>query len=168
VQQHDPQVALCHLAQPAVERLDVGVVGLKGFVGGFAGSRLPDFGEPLLREVYAQTTRDVEALDRGLREVAECDLRIVLLHYAPILETIEGEPPGIHAFLGSERLAGPLLAHAPDLVLHGHAHAGTLHGCAGSSEVYNVSVPVMQRDFWLFELRAAHRPAPGDLSVDAA
>src|SRR5689334_20959696 len=27
----------------------VGIVGLKGFVGGFPGSHLPDFGEPLLR-----------------------------------------------------------------------------------------------------------------------
>src|SRR5215213_2884469 len=28
---------------------EVGIVGLKGFVGGFPGSSLPDFGEPLLR-----------------------------------------------------------------------------------------------------------------------
>jgi Icc-related predicted phosphoesterase len=31
----------------------VGVVGTKGFVGGFPDSELPDFGEPLLRQVYA-------------------------------------------------------------------------------------------------------------------
>ena len=38
--------------------LDVGVVGMKGFVGGFPDYVLPDFGEPLLREVYAETTAD--------------------------------------------------------------------------------------------------------------
>ena len=75
--------------------LQVGIVGLKGFVGGFPGSHLPDFGEPLLREVYHETTLDVRALDQGLREVALCPARIVLLHYAPSEQTIVGEPPGI-------------------------------------------------------------------------
>src|SRR5919197_20389 len=67
-----------------VEGVDVGVVGAKGFVGGFAGSSLPDFGEPLLREVYAETTAEVDAIGDGLRAVAHCPLRIVLLHYAPV------------------------------------------------------------------------------------
>ncbi len=131
---------------------DVGVVGVKGFVGGFPGSHLPDFGEPLLREVYGETSRDVEALDRGLREIALCSTRIVLLHYAPVTDTIVGEAPGIWAFLGSDRLAAPIAEHEPDLVLHGHAHGGTFQGQVGSVPVYNVSVPVIERDFWLFEL----------------
>src|SRR5918992_5602910 len=40
----------------------VGVAGIKGFVGGFRGHGLPDFGEPSLRAVYAQTGGEVEAL----------------------------------------------------------------------------------------------------------
>src|SRR5579884_2211004 len=131
---------------------EVGVVGLKGFVGGFPGSHLPDFGEPLLREVYRETSRDVDALDRGLREVALCQTRIVLLHYAPTCQTIVGEAEGIWAFLGSDRLAAPIAEHEPDLVLHGHAHGGTFQGAIGATPVYNVSVPVIGRDFWLFEL----------------
>jgi Icc-related predicted phosphoesterase len=130
----------------------VGVVGLKGFVGGFAGSHLPDFGEPLLRRVYAETSDDVEALERGLGEIAVCPIRIVLLHYAPTAETIAGEPEGIWAFLGNDRLAAPIAQHEPDLVVHGHAHAGTFAGTIGSTPVYNVAVPVTGRDFWLFEL----------------
>ncbi len=137
---------------------EVGIVGLKGFVGGFAGSNLPDFGERQLREVYATTTADVEALEAGLRKVANCPYRIVLLHYSPTGETLEGEPPGIWAFLGSDRLAPPIREHAPDLVLHGHAHAGTFEGRIGDSPVYNVSVPVMGRDFWVFELSSPRRP----------
>ena len=140
--------------------VEVGIVGAKGFVGGFAGSHLPDFGEPLLREVYRETSEEVDAIDRGLVEVAHCPLRIVLLHYAPIEQTLAGEPPGIYTFLGSSRLADPIREHEPDLVLHGHAHAGTFEGSIGATPVRNVSVPVMERDFWLFELPAKPRAAP--------
>jgi Icc-related predicted phosphoesterase len=132
--------------------LELGIVGVKGFVGGFPGSHLPDFGEPLLREVYRETSREVAALDQGLREIALCPARIVMLHYAPTESTIAGEPPGIYAFLGTDRLAAPIAEHEPDLVLHGHAHAGTFQGAIGDVPVYNVSVPVIGRDFWLFEL----------------
>ena len=132
--------------------IEVGIVGTKGFVGGFPGSHLPDFGEPLLRQVYAEATRDVDAIDAGLRAVAVCPLRIVLLHYSPSSATLAGEPEGIWAFLGTDRLAAPITEHAPDLVLHGHAHAGTFEATVGESPVYNVSVPVIERDFWLFEL----------------
>ena len=141
-----------------IDGQEVGIVGLKGFVGGFTGSNLPDFGEPLLRRVYAETGRDVAALDRGLRAISMCPYRIVLLHYAPIADTLDGEPPGIWTYLGSERFAAPILEHAPDLVLHGHAHAGTFEGRVGESPVYNVSVPVMGRDFWVFELSQPGRP----------
>lgn len=143
-----------------VDGTEVGVVGLKGFVGGFAGSHLPDFGEPLLRRVYGETTADVEALDQGLRDIALCPVRIVLLHYAPTSTTIEGEPEGIWAFLGTDRLAAPIAEHEPDLVVHGHAHAGTFQGAIGDVPVYNVSVPVIERDFWIFELDRQTHPGP--------
>jgi hypothetical protein len=43
--------------------LDVGIVGTKGFVGGFAGAEIPDFGEPALRRIYQETSEEVEALE---------------------------------------------------------------------------------------------------------
>jgi Icc-related predicted phosphoesterase len=135
----------------------VGIVGTKGFVGGFTGSHIPDFGEPLLRQLYAQGMEEVAALDAGLRAVAMCPFRIVLLHYAPTTETLEGERRDIWAFLGTDRLAGPILEHNPDLVLHGHAHAGTFDGRVGDVPVYNVSVPVMGEDFWVFEMTGTRR-----------
>jgi uncharacterized protein len=135
----------------------VGVVGVKGFVGGFRGKGLPDFGEPSLRAVYAETTEEVEALGEGLREVALCPFRLVLMHYSPVPETLEGEPPEIWPFLGSDRLAAPILEHRPDLVLHGHAHAGQLRTELQGIPVFNVSVPVMRQDFWIFELSGADR-----------
>src|SRR5919204_6298630 len=140
-----------------VAGVEVGVVGVKGFAGGSPGSHLPDFGEPLLRELYAETTRDVKALSRGLREIAHCPVRVVLLHYAPVAETLHGEPAGIWSMLGSDRLAGPIAEHEPDLVLHGHAHAGAFEGAIGPVPVYNVSVPVIARDFWVFELSGLER-----------
>jgi uncharacterized protein len=135
--------------------LDIGVAGTKGFVGGFAGSHIPDFGEPLLRQVYAEATLEVEALDRGLREIAVCPLRVVLLHYSPTPETLEGERRDIWSFLGTDRLAAPIREHCPHLVLHGHAHGGSFSGSVGEVPVYNVSVPVIARDFCVFELTGA-------------
>jgi Icc-related predicted phosphoesterase len=132
--------------------VEVGVVGVKGFVGGFPGSHLPDFGEPLLREVYAETSRDVAALEAGLRAIELCPVRIVLLHYAPTDETLAGEAPGIKAFLGTDRLAAPIAEHEPTLVVHGHAHAGTFAGTIGTVPVRNVSIPVLGRSFHVFEL----------------
>ena len=137
-----------------VDGATLGIAGAKGFVGGFPDSALPDFGEPLLRKVYAETTAEVEALAVGLAAIADCDHRIALLHYAPTDTTLEGEPRGIFAFLGSDRLAAPLLEHHPDLVLHGHAHVGAFQGAVGDVPVYNVAVPSLARGFYVFELGA--------------
>lgn len=140
-----------------VRGAEVGVVGTKGFVGGFPGSSLPDFGEPLLRRVYAETSAEAAAIERGLQEVAHCAVRIVLLHYAPAPETLAGEPEGIWTYLGCGRLATPIAEYPPDLVLHGHAHAGTFEGRIGEVPVYNVAVHVTGRDFYVFELDAQTR-----------
>jgi len=131
---------------------EVGIVGTKGFVGGFTGSSLPDFGEPLLRRVYAETTAEVDAIRKGLQEVAHCAIRIVLLHYAPTSDTLHGEPEGIWTYLGSERLATPIAEYRPDVVLHGHAHGGSFEGAIGATPVYNVAVHVTGRDFYVFDL----------------
>jgi Icc-related predicted phosphoesterase len=135
-----------------IDGQEVGVVGTKGFVGGFTGSQLPDFGEQLLRRVYAETSEEVEAIRRGLREIAHCPIRIVLLHYSPTSDTLHGEPEGIWTYLGSDRLATPIAEYRPDVVLHGHAHSGSFQGAIGEVPVYNVAVHVTGRDFYVFEL----------------
>ena len=142
-----------------VRDVTVGIAGVKGFVGGFA-SPWANFGERLFRDAYAETTADVEALGAGLRAIAACTLKIVLLHYAPIWETLVGEPEQLWLVLGTERLARPIDEHRPDLVLHGHAHAGTFAGSIGAVPVYNVAQPVLGQDFWIFELEPAARQAP--------
>jgi Icc-related predicted phosphoesterase len=143
----DRECATCE-----VDGFELGIVGTKGFVGGFPGSALPDFGEPLLRRVYAETSAEADAIGSGLQAIVHCDVRIVLLHYAPLVDTLEGEPPGIYTYLGSERLATPIAENGADLVLHGHAHAGSFQGCIGDIPVYNVAVHVTGRNFWIVEL----------------
>jgi len=132
-----------------VAGVDVGIVGTKGFVGGFPGAEIADFGESLLRAVYAETSREVDALEAGLEAISGCHRRLVLLHYAPISETLVGEPAGIWAFLGSGRLAGPIGAHRPDAVFHGHAHHGRPRGSIGEVPVWNVARHVTGEEFAL-------------------
>jgi Icc-related predicted phosphoesterase len=146
-----------------VAGVSVGIAGVKGFVGGF-GNEWANFGEPLFRAAYAETTADVEGLDAALRAIASCAIRIALLHYAPAAATLGGEPERLWLVLGSERLAGPLRQHRPCLVVHGHAHRGSFHGDLDGVPVYNVAPHVTGRDFWIFELDADTQTA---LTVEA-
>jgi Icc-related predicted phosphoesterase len=147
-----------------VNGASVGIVGVKGFVGGF-GNQWANFGEPLFRDAYAETTRDVDGLERGLQAIDPCAVRIALLHYSPVEATLVGEPERLWLVLGAERLAGPIRDHRPDLVVHGHAHAGSFEGEIEGVPVYNVAVHVIGREFWVFELECDRR-ATGTVAVE--
>ncbi len=136
-----------------VDGVAVGVAGVKGFVGGF-GHEWANFGEPLVRQAYAETTADVEALDAALRAIAGASVRVALLHYAPTAETLRGEPKELWLVLGADRLAAPIAEHRPDLVLHGHAHAGSPRGTIDGVPVHNVAVHVTGESFALFTVPA--------------
>jgi Icc-related predicted phosphoesterase len=150
-----------------VRGVSVGVAGVKGFVGGF-GSQWSNFGEPLFREAYAETTRDVDGLERSLAAIEPCAVRLGLLHYSPTAQTLVGEPEGLWIVLGAERLAGPIAKHRPDLVVHGHAHHGAFEGDVEGVPVYNVAVHVMGREFWVFELDAESRAPSAPVTVEEA
>ena len=145
--------------------VSVGVAGVKGFVGGF-GNQWANFGEPIFREAYAETTKDVDGLEQGLAAVDACAIRIALLHYSPIEATLVGEPERLWLVLGAERLAGPIRAHRPHLAVHGHAHHGSFEGDVDGVPVYNVAVHVMGREFWVFELNAEERTPGPPLAVE--
>ena len=158
-----------------VRGITVGLAGAKGFVGGFVDSELPDFGEPLLRAVYAETGAEVRALDIALEEIAGCPIRIALLHYSPTTTTLEGERPTLWTYLGSDRLAEPIAERRPTIVLHGHGHGGTFEGFIGPIPVFNVAVHVMDTDFWIFEfdrdgmlLRKRSEPEPAPRAAQHA
>src|SRR5207249_4682250 len=91
---------------------------------------------------------------------------IALLHYSPIQQTVEGEPPEIFPFVGSSRLEEPINRFPVSLVLHGHAHRGQLEGTTRTGvPVYNVSMPLLTRTypdrspFRVFEMPAGERSA---------
>jgi Icc-related predicted phosphoesterase len=69
-----------------------------------------------------------------------------VLHYSPIADTLEGEPPELFPFLGSERLANAIDRHGVDLIVHGHAHHGSPEGrTSGNIPVFNVSRFVLEK-----------------------
>ena len=144
--------------------VSVGIAGVKGFVGGF-GQQWANFGEPLFREAYAETTRDVDGLEQSLAAIDSCAIRIALLHYSPVDATLVGEPERLWLVLGADRLAGPLRRHRPDLVVHGHAHNGSFQGDVDGVPVYNVAVHVTGQDFWTFELESRAQSA-AQVTVD--
>jgi len=148
-----------------VRGVSVGIAGVKGFVGGFE-QQWANFGEPIFREAYAETTRDVEGLARGLAAIEPCAVRIALLHYSPIEATLHGEPERLWLVLGADRLAGPIRDHRPDLVVHGHAHHGSFEGDVEGVPVYNVAVHVIGREFWVFELDAERHASTPPIAVE--
>jgi Icc-related predicted phosphoesterase len=134
----------------------VGIAGIKGFCGGFAGASASEFGEPEMKSFMATTRSSAERLKQTLFEL-HCDFRVVLMHYAPIPGTLEGEVPGLHPFLGSQLLGEAIDEAGADLVVHGHAHRGRERGCtARGIPVRNVAVPVIRRSYRVYALPGAH------------
>jgi Icc-related predicted phosphoesterase len=136
--------------------LDVGVAGVKGFCGGFPGRSASEFGEPIMREFVGHTVAIARQFERALDELTG-DVRLGLLHYSPVVDTLVGEPPEIHPFLGSYLLAEALDRAEPDLVFHGHAHRGSERGVTpGGVRVRNVAQPVLRAPFRVYELPGPH------------
>jgi len=123
----------------ATEIGGVGFVGVKGFVGGFGKTMLGSFGEPAIKAMVAESVSEAMRLENAMRQV-RAERALVILHYAPIAETIAGEPPEIFPFLGSSRLAETIDRFKVSAVVHGHAHRGVYQGrTPGGAPVYNVA-----------------------------
>ena len=139
-----------------VDGVRVGIAGAKGFGGGFAGASGTSFGEATMKAFVAETQREATGLHDALVDLApEAHHRIALLHYAPVPDTLRGERLEIYPFLGSYLLAEAVDTAGADLVLHGHAHAGSERGLTpGGVRVRNVAQPVIQHAYRVFDLRA--------------
>ncbi len=124
---------------------DLGVAGVKGFVGGFEQSQLQRFGEEATKSFVDACIAEELKLEKALFQLRTRH-RVALLHYAPCRQTLEGEPLEIFAFLGATRLSGPIDQLRPNIAIHGHAHRGTLRGVTrGGVPVVNVALPVLRR-----------------------
>lgn len=116
--------AVFFLEGQAVEIAGVGFAGAKGFAGGFGASMLASFGEPAIKRFVAEGVEEAMRLETALRSLGT-ERTVVVLHYAPVAATVEGEPREIFPFLGSSRLAETIDRFGVSAVLHGHAHFGT-------------------------------------------
>ena len=129
----------------ATEVRGVGFAGTKGFCGGFGARALGPWGEPIIKNFVQETLDEALKLERALARLRTL-ARIVLLHYSPVVSTVEGEPPEIFPFLGSSRLEEPLARYGVTAVFHGHAHHGQPEGrTSQGAPVFNVSLPLLQR-----------------------
>ena len=130
----------------------LGVAGAKGFGGGFAGACASNFGEREMK-AFVNTTEVVSAsLGEALRGL-ECDALVALTHYAPVPETLVGEPLEIYPFLGSYQLARAIDSAPTSLALHGHAHHGSERGrTPGGVPVRNVAHPVIKQAYNVYQL----------------
>ena len=128
-----------------LEVLGVGFAGAKGFAGGFGERALQAWGEEPIKTFVRTAVDETLKLESALARL-RTRRRVVLLHYAPVRDTCDGEPLEIYAFLGSSRLEEPLNRYAASVVFHGHAHRGQPEGkTAGGVPVYNVALPLLQR-----------------------
>ena len=129
----------------------IGFTGVKGFGGGFHPYMWGRFGELEQKEFYDAIAAEVQSLEIGLSMLQSLDLngRFVLLHFAPIRDTVMGDITEMFPFLGSSRLEEVINRYENvTAVLHGHSHFGTAEGkTEKGAPVYNVSYPLMQKTF---------------------
>lgn len=130
----------------------VGIAGVKGFGGGFAGKCASNFGEPEMKAFVEHTIERADRLRDALSSL-DTDIRIALTHYSPIPETLRGEPPEIYPFLGCYQLGEAIDECGVDLALHGHAHFGCEQGVTpGGVRVRNVAQPVIRSAYACYGL----------------
>lgn len=163
------------LAQAGVRVLDgeacevhgIGIAGTKGFAGGFGRGALGPWGERMIKQFVNEAIQEALKLESALAKL-RTPHRIAMLHYAPVVETVMGEPSEIFPFLGTSRLEDPLMRQPVSVVFHGHAHRGSPQGqTANGIPVFNVARPLLERvqpgqpPFKVFDLPG------GDMAVQA-
>ena len=131
----------------STEILGIGFAGVKGFAGGFGRRALGPWGESIIKHFVREAVDEALKLESALARLRN-DKRIAILHYAPIQDTVEGEPLEIFPFLGCSRLEEPLGRYPVTAVFHGHAHHGRPEGRTTKGvPVFNVSMSLMREVF---------------------
>jgi Icc-related predicted phosphoesterase len=149
----------------ATEIKGIGFAGVKGFAGGFGDRALQPWGEKALKQFVHEAVEEALKLESALAKLRTSQ-RIVLCHYSPIRDTVEGEASEIIPYLGSSRLEEPINRYAVTAVFHGHAHHGTPEGrTSGNVPVYNVALPLLRSRFPSSQpVRFLELPAPAEAS----
>lgn len=127
------------------EREGVGFAGTKGFLGGFGRGILTAFGEPEVKAFVQASVDEALKLERALSQL-RTEKRVIVVHYAPIGDTVKGEPSEIYPYLGNSRLSEVADRHGANLILHGHAHHGSPEGkTTAGIPVHNVALHILQQ-----------------------
>ncbi|MBA2771392.1 MAG: metallophosphoesterase [Sphingomonas sp.] len=136
------------LDEQAVELDGVGFAGVKGFIGGFGRGELAPFGEPEIKAFVDVANKEARKLENALRSL-RTEKIFAVLHYSPVIDTLEGEPIEIYQYLGSSRLADALDRFDNiAAVVHGHAHHGAYEGrTMRGTPVYNCAQFVLNEKF---------------------
>jgi uncharacterized protein len=125
------------------ERDGIGFAGTKGFPGGFGRGLLTAFGEREVKAFVQASLDEAMKLERALTMLRAPKI-VIVTHYAPVVETVHGEPQEIWPYLGSSRLAEVIDRHQAAMALHGHAHHGRLDGkTTGGVPVHNVAISLL-------------------------
>jgi Icc-related predicted phosphoesterase len=136
---------VCVLDGETCEVQGIGFAGVKGFAGGFGRGALGPWGEQIIKLFVHEAVNETLKLESALARL-RTDKKIVLLHYAPIEGTVEGEPREIYPYLGCSRLEEPLGRYGVTAVVHGHAHNGKTDGHTSTNiPVYNVAFPLLRK-----------------------
>ncbi|MFQ6397159.1 metallophosphoesterase family protein [Nocardia sp. KC 131] len=133
--------------------IQLGIAGVMGGSGGFP--HYPGTPDEGTTEHRARTRRGpVDALRlRQALDTLTCETRIALMHFAPVTDTLVGEPRKIYAGLGCHDLAEAVDAGRAALAIHGHAHNGTEFGrTAGGVPVRNVSYSVIGNSYAVYKV----------------
>ena len=126
-----------------VEIGGVGFAGVKGFAGGFGDRALQSWGEPVLKRFVREAVEEALKLEAALARIQAP--RVAVLHYSPIRDTVDQEPPEVVPFLGSSRLEEPINRYGAVAVVHGHSHHGVAEGRTSTGiPVYNVALPLLR------------------------
>ena len=135
------------LGEQAVIVEGVGFAGVKGFIGGFGRGELGAFGEPAIKAFVDEAVDESRKLENALRTL-KTDRSVAVLHYSPVVGTVEGEPLEIYPFLGCSRLADAIDRFDNiAAVVHGHAHRGRHKGeTPRGTPVYNCAVMVAEAE----------------------
>jgi Icc-related predicted phosphoesterase len=136
----------------SIDGRTLGIAGSKGFGGGFPGRCGSAFGEPEMKDFMRHSQQLADGLAEALAGL-KADVTVALTHYAPVPDTLAGEPLEIYPFLGSYFLAEAADCLPADMMIHGHAHAGTECGVTpGGIPVRNVALPVLRRAYAVYSL----------------
>ena len=102
---------------------------------------------PAIKAFVDEAVDESRKLENALRTL-KTDRSVAVLHYAPVVDTVEGEPLEIYPFLGCSRLADAIDRFDNiAAVVHGHAHRGRYRGqTPRGTPVYNCAIMVAEAE----------------------